>query len=363
MLNEKTHKLRQKALAIFLLIYLISIFFLYLDKSIFFKCVIIMSPFFILAYFATQKKIENIASLCFFTLFFSITILSSSIVQGQELVESFHLVALSILNICLAYILNQEPISKKVPKIYLIGLFTLCFFLMLYGVNPNQFFPKSSRNTFSWLVLTGTSLFYFIFTQEKIRHNYPLWPAFFSFLISIWAQGRSGIIATGILFCGIIFCNFRDQKNWKKLFYVLGVFISLTLLMFLFIHFQEASIKGVIRRFSYEGLRESHRISIIKNYFDNLKNVKDIIFGFNIKDDPFMGRWHFNLHNSFLQLHYRVGISSVFIIFLIIKGVIRKSKNTPLFFFVALALFLRVSTDTVAFIQPYDFLFFYFVFN
>ncbi len=361
--KEKSHQLKLNILSIFLLIYLTSIFLLFFDRSFLYKSVIIVSPFFILTYFVSLKKIENIVLISILILFFTIALLSCSLAQGRNLIESLYLIVLSILNIWLAYVLNKEPLPIKTIQFYLITLFFLCFLLMIYGINPNQFFPKSSRNTFSWLVLTGASLFYFIYSRNNALNSYPIWPALLGFLISLWGQGRSGIITTCILLCGVVFCNLGFQKNWKKVLYASGILVFFVFVAFLFIHFRGADISNVIARFSREGLRETQRISIIKNYLENITTMKAAVFGFNIKNDPFMEHWNFNLHNSFLQLHYRIGISGFFLILLIVKGIIRKSKKSNIFSFIALALLLRILTDTVAFIQPFDFLLYYFIFD
>lgn len=119
----------------------------------------------------------------------------------------------------------------------------------------------------------------------------------------------------------------------------------------------------VAMRFMEGSISNNPRVEIANNYIKNISSMQGILFGFKLSAINYMKQWNFNLHNSFLQFHSFMGIGSLILIMLIIIGIIKKAFRSILFGFIGIALLLRISTDTGAFIGPMDFLLFYFLFS
>jgi hypothetical protein len=355
-------------LSLLLVSFMFARFLVYLGKSHLFHVVELSAIACLFLYLMNLSRIHKAFQVTFFVTFFvfllSVCSITSLLSEGLNLKRFLYSGALLVVNLGFAYVLNFEKLSFKITSIYAIFLALFCFYLMISGVNPNEVFEHSSRNIFSVLLLEATTLLYIVFIQERNSlDRFPLWPAVLSFVVSVWAIGRSGILSTGFLLCGVIFVNFL--KSRRKIRYLFFVSIVVTLVLILFVSWQRESFTLVISRFSTEGLKESHRVGIATHYFRQIaEKPYRLLFGYNVQFDQFLSTvWKSNLHNSYLKLHSIIGIGAIGLLFFIIRGIYKKGKRCTLFWFIGGALLLRAATDTVFLFGPTDFLFFYFLFR
>jgi len=367
LITKQARKSSSVLFSLLLLFYMFARFVVYQGTPVLFYLVVVFSVGCFCLYFLIVGKIYKSFHWVFFVTFAVVLLSFSSLVSSLSLGLNFrrflYLGALLASNAAFAYVLNTQRLSWKITSFYMIFVSLFSFYLMYEGVNPNMVFEDSSRNTFSILLLEASALLYIVIIQRNDFTRFPLWPAILSFIISVWAIGRSGILSTGFLLCGVIIANFL--KSRKKLQYLLftGVIVSCALV--LFIGWQSESFALVVRKFSTEGLKASHRVEIATHYFQQIaENSLRLFFGYNVQFDQYLANvWHSNLHNSFLQLHSIIGIGAIVLLFLIVRGIYKKGKTCILLWFIGGALLLRAATDTPFLFGPTDFLFFYFLFR
>jgi len=366
LIEESNISKNSPLLSLLLVSFMFARFLVFQGKPHLFYVVALSAIACLFLYLMNLSRIHKAFQVTFFVTFFvfllSVCSITSLLSEGLDLNRFLYFGALFVVNLGFAYVLNSEKLSFKITSIYAISLALFCFYLMVSGVNPNEVFEHSSRNTFSVLLLEATTLLYIVFIQRNSLGRFPLWPAVLSFVVSVWAIGRSGILSTGFLLCGVIFVNFL--KSRRKIRYLFFVGIVVSLVFILFVSWQRESFTLVISRFSTEGLKESHRVEIATHYFRQIaEKPYRLLFGYNVQFDPFLSTvWNSNLHNSYLKLHSIIGIGALGLLFFIIRGIYKKGKRCTLFWFIGGALLLRAATDTAFLFGPTDFLFFYFLF-
>jgi hypothetical protein len=342
-------------------------FVVFQGTPVLFYLVVLFSVGCFCLYFLIVGKIYQSFHWVFFMTLVVISLSFSSLVSSLSLGLDFrrflYFGALLASNAAFAYVLNAQRLSWKIISLYMIFISLFSFYLMYEGINPNMVFENSSRNTFSILLLEASALLYIVIIQRNDFTRFPLWPAILSFVISVWAIGRSGILSTGFLLCGVILANFLESRKKLRYFVFTGVMVSCALI--LFIGWQSESFALVVGRFSTEGLKESHRVEIATHYFQQIaENPLRLFFGYDVQFDQYLANvWNSNLHNSFLKLHSIIGIGAIVLLFLIVRGIYKKGKTCMLLWFIGGALLLRAATDTAFLFGPTDFLFFYFLFR
>jgi hypothetical protein len=292
-------------------------------------------------------------------LFVGITLLfllaSALIVNRKEGV--FVLVINIMANSGIALLLIRRKISKVVGYIpfYSLVLYFLWRIFTYSEIIGNDY---SSRNSISIVVIFSCIALYVVsITNDK---KIDIFPALIALIISIWAVGRSGIIASSVMLVGLL--AFMGHKNKKYYFLIIVVSIFGYLIVDqVFASFVNYIIPdNAINKFATDGL-ETGRDQIWGHYFNNL-NLYTIVFGSDIRVDSYMQDWYYNYHNSYIRLHSFVGLFSfVYIVLILLSSTYLYRRNRILFILFAAAL-IRMSTDTSNFFTQYDFVPFYFIF-
>ena len=347
--------------SIYVALLYVSMFLNFFSYPILWYLLIALSPLIFLACNQRLKFKKNIYILIFYICLSTFFIIASALIQNREINLSV-LNIISILSSLLnGYLLSQQKIKLKIIATPIILFILFSFFIIIKGTDPNFVFTQSSRNTFSWLAIFGSSLFYICQLKKGINCKISIWPACCGFIISVLSLGRSGIISSGIILVGIIMYKLKNHKVKAILFFFLMVLFFL-----LSYHLFKPQIEFIVKvtmRFTYEDINNNPRIEIAGNYMKNIASIKWILLGAKLSTINYMEQWSFNLHNSFLNFHSFMGIGSIILIMLIIIGIIRKAFRSILLGFIGIALLLRISTDTGAFVGPMDFLLFYFLFS
>jgi len=311
-------------------------------------------------YFSNNKMINFIFKknyLFLFFLIFSIPIVILIIIIDNRLGPLFFLINF-LFSIILAIFLYIKPeISIKFSKrIFLFLIIWFIFEGLQHGFSPkniNLYFSRSSRNAVSMIFIFSCIFLYLSYLNGNKKIS--LFPSIVLLIIAFMSYGRSGIILSVVIFISIwIYIHFDNLSMLKLTLF----FICSILMLLLFINFNSYILTNT--RLS-EGL-ESPRFLMTEAYFSEI-DIVNLIIGFDYRKIPIISKYNNNPHNSFIFLHYNIGLGSVFLLVVIliyfIKGLINYSLKNILIIIFCLVFLLRVFFDNIAFIGMYDFLFFY----
>lgn len=263
----------------------------------------------------------------------------------------------NIFNILIAIFILKNRISPNVPLLFLIIFSIYIITCFTIGIDMNEVFSETSRNSISWIALSSSSLYYLL---NHINYNKDgsIIPAFLCLFLSILAQGRSGIIISLFLFISImITTDFSGSRNkfLVKTFYVTIIIIITTASSFYFSDF----IYHQLNYLNEKQLSMVSRNAIWTYYFDNLSFL-NLLLGLNLKSDPFFQLMNYNLHNSYLMAHARYGFVAFPLIAFIWWACISSflNKETRVLAISLLCLLVRIFSDSLAFVGDFDFVLF-----
>lgn len=231
--------------------------------------------------------------------------------------------------------------------VFLVASIYILYSILYLGQEPNEIFEYMglSRNH-GGLVLVVWACFYcyIVYSKEdKISIIIPLIGLFAAYFM----VGRSslGILLTMFLLSLLI------QGS-----YVRSVILFSLLIFLLAYCWEDLVLFYELSSFNEYGL-ESSRYAIWKSYFENLDLIS-LVFGIETTDLPIIGTYGGNPHNSFINLHRRLGLLP-FIAFIVIsvKGLKKYSERGEYYILLLLLLiYVRIFFDSDFFIGPYDFI-------
>lgn len=306
----------------------------------------------------TKKLIYKSKIVIFIISFFLFGIISSMYTGNYRLQD--YLILLQYFGI--AILLWKYKLNYFVMKIFF--YFYAIFFAinMIMGVSPDVVFIGFSRNNISVILLVQVTLLYISEYENNLKTR--LYPVIIVFLFSLWTTGRSGIfVSLLLLLLLLIYVQYKNRKKSLKVMYLFIVLFILYLVLSAF--FYDDLIKPALNRLIGLGFSDSHRGSIIIEYFYNIKvSISSLIFGVPIKQNSLFAVYGYNLHNSYLRLHAYHGLFGfILVFFYILKTIYRfMLKKEFLYLSLFLVLLIRASTDILAFHGPFDTIIYYFVF-
>lgn len=316
---------------------------------------------------------------------------------------------------------------KQNPKMMTIIMYiTLILFVpVLFQRLGYNMFSKSSRNYYSIILLMAN----FVYNKSfwDLKRKAPIFPTIASLFICIFAGGRGGIIAYILFLSGTIIKNFVHLKDNPKskildnlsdtkeiptitdedinnnrikrkflflkklnklniykreiiiIFLIILIFSSIFTLKYLnkkykLFKFNKSNLSEILKDnvtdssygFEGKGLKSNTRVEMIKKYINYMfSNFKYFVFGVKLDIESIFVKYNFNLHNSYLGLHSKLGIGGIIVcgylgfraLFVIIK---RKEWGHLLIY---LSILVRVFVDTAAFPGQLDIILFYYFFG
>ena len=132
---------------------------------------------------------------------------------------------------CFAYFLRDNIFNlRAITGVYIIIVLVLFQLTKnVSGEELNSVLEDASRNIISVIVLINSVVL--IILKNKQENRIIIWPSLISFIFSIIAIGRSGMICSFLLFIGVVFLYMRKWSFYKKmLFYSLFVFCGCVIL-------------------------------------------------------------------------------------------------------------------------------------
>jgi hypothetical protein len=244
-------------------------------------------------------------------------------------------------------------------KLFLGFLYVLLLFFIISiirGINPNDLF-NISRNFVSVVLLIGLSLYIISCVQNQRNPNFLV--ILLSFIISIWATGRGGIISIGI-----ILITYPFFLKVKKKYKFLALFFLIVFVFLVYFYFEDILLQFGLGRFSSMGLVDI-RSEVNAYYLDkSLSSTPYILFGVPYSEIPLIVELDYNPHNSFIRLHAFYGLLGfIFLFFAVIYSDLYYLKTKNYFFMILLiVLLIRSYVDSTSFHGPLDPLIYFFIF-
>ena len=226
----------------------------------------------------------------------------------------------------------------------------LLFYFYLHGNIDLATEGSRNHNSTSLLLLSA----YYCVVRRVNNQPISLFFPSAVFCISLLSVGTSGIISSAIFLIGSLFSS-------KKRNLMIWMFI-LTILIFNFNleNLLNSIDKELILKFSFERISGNDvRYEIIKQYLEKLDFIKFITgtplnqLNWQAYNPPFAPSSSTNLHNSYLLMHAKMGLFSLFYLVIILLSLIKLLKKDFLLFSIFLAILLRSFSDTIAFSHGY----------
>ena len=260
-----------------------------------------------------------------------------------------------------AYFLYTNKFKTSILYVTFLVIFSKFIIYIIDGTDLNTIFDSVSRNYISVIMLFSSSIVTLIIWEQK--REIVIMPVLLTFIVSLFAIGRSGIISSFILFLGLLFPyiksflmnNNRHLRSFIFLFGVAIVVFSVGFIMYPLVYSE------LLNEFESKGFESSARVDLIVEYINNIDFI-NFLFGYNFYDNTLFQYFGLNTHNSFLKLHHYAGfIAFIFLYYIIKAGFILLKKNyVPLL--ILCVLLLRSFTDIYLFFSIYDTLIIYILF-
>lgn len=269
------------------------------------------------------------------------------------------IVLLSVNYVLLFSVLNSRLYSFYFAVNFIV-FSSFVFLKILNGSNLDEILYNGSRNVVSVVLMINLMLYHYI--QYKNNENISIYPCVILFFISLLLMGRGGIVSSVVYLVAVLCIRLSISAfSIKTVFSVFWVVLMFFVFLYYVAYF-EVLLDALLRGFEERGAKysEDPRSLMFSNYISNVKFI-DFFFGYNFYNDRYFNSLNFNPHNSFICLHYHIGIFTLpFLLFLICRLFYLLKYNRFLCVLVALICF-RAWVDSILFIGPYDFVLFLFL--
>lgn len=217
---------------------------------------------------------------------------------------------------------------------------------LLLGTEINDIF-LGSKNSISYVLIS--SFVFLILVNRHYLTSIPILPALITIVLSFWAGGRSGILASYIIMIAVgvvLFQNLKHKKTLQKNLITYGLIIIFAVMLVSFsnqiIQFHEDSTSRLMRK----GFASQDRLDMTLAYLEQLTLAK-ILFGSNLSSIPEIAEQNVNPHSFYIKFHSVFGIVSL-VMYMLVAGYIFKRfrKGDVVFGLIVFAFLLRMSTDT-----------------
>jgi hypothetical protein len=234
------------------------------------------------------------------------------------------------------------------------GLLALYFGgLAILGRDPADSLTQNSRNYVSVMLLAMFASAMLLSKPMTVRPLHVVM-ALIVLTISIWGTGRAGILCALLLTGGLSAC-LLFQGRLGVLRATLSVIVLCVLAVAVFVGVEILQTQGYLDRFASRGFRDAPRLSIIVSYFYQIEPAQ-LFFGKNYYHDPFMEKWGYNLHNSYLSAWAHLGLYYFAVVLAAVAICVRRLRKHPAIVIAVLAFAVRALTDTHLFGGQYDYI-------
>jgi hypothetical protein len=348
------------------------ILLIFLDNVYDFSFFKILTAMFCLVIFIVLLYHNSVTTFEYFSIavVFGITLLIS--LFSGRIPLSFLFTRFLVLSFCGIIIASGEFRSSLAKTLLLLQLAVLIFYIFILQYNPNHVLT-SSRNSISIHLLSFCLIVYLTdYIDGKKRPH--IWPALTVMIMSIVANGRSGMVVSILLFLTVLIFNIKylysiimNKYKFNKIMFFLFFSVFAVISFFLLYYILPQLIDWYkASRFNSEGMY-SLRYKLWGQFFSEL-NLKRAIFGYDLKNMPIqvirngIVITHSNPHNSFLDLWAKTGIIAFPILIITILTVWYLNKKSLFLAIIFMLFLLRSSTDMVIYLRRSDYVFFAYMF-
>lgn len=213
--------------------------------------------------------------------------------------------------------------------------------MMDNGLTPSVFMGGFSNNYVSVYLIAISCLFY----VKRELENKPIimWPSLVTAVLSVLAGGRMGAASAVLLFGLLFMIKTLDSKSARIWF---GPIVIIIIIL---TSYTITNYSSYLRIFNRTNALSDIRFKFIRDYIGLLQNPFFLFFGGSVKSLDYLKQWDYNLHNSYLMVHSKLGII-VFLgmIGMILYSIIYAIKEKRLVFIACLVTFLiRCLTDSI----------------
>lgn len=262
-----------------------------------------------------------------------------------------------LMNFTMLMLIVRYGMRIRFIEILLWGyIFIMSYLILFTPVKANDIFPSSSANFVGWLALVFGIFYYLLESQQNIKTK--IFPALGVLIFALICLGRSTILASTLMILAVLVKRFFTASLYTKSFFfvLIAIFISY---IFLSDFWQILELIN-LSKFQKKGFDMDGRELLITAYLEKIDFVS-IFTGISPNQWPFT-YYNQNFHNSYILAHSNFGVWAI-IGFILLSILILKGLKKNAFIVILLITFLaRIFTDTLAFVGPFDFIFFYGIF-
>ena len=262
----------------------------------------------------------------------------------------------------LSFFRDRKYYYTKFARVVLVALLIFFTYLDATGVDSNEVFFGASRNAISVFIIIFAIMALLDPNRSGMKNvcldiTLVLW----SMIIIIWSSCRSGVISIIILLIGYMISKIFAKRE-QSIFNKTGVVLLFVVIIFALFEYQGIMFETFFDRIYEDGVNDESRSQVVSIYLDQMDDVKALILGGQKNTQSFDFVLN-NFHNSFLYLHYHIGILSILVLILFVRALVKYARDNLLSFFLLLVILLRSSTDVVCFFGPGDAVVLYFLFD
>jgi hypothetical protein len=224
--------------------------------------------------------------------------------------------------------------------------------LAVLGKDPADSFPQNSRNYVSVVLLALYASAMLLSKPATVRWLHVL-TALLTLLLCVWGTGRAGMLCAFLLTAGLAL-NMMFKGTLGIVRMAVATVAMLLLAVGMFIGVQLLQTQGYLDRFASRGFHDAPRLSILVNYFYQIEGSQ-LLFGKNYYHDPFMDKWGFNLHNTYLSAWAHLGLAYLLFILYVLGLAFRRARENAAISIAVLTFSLRALTDTHIYCGQYDY--------
>lgn len=230
----------------------------------------------------------------------------------------------------------------------------------IVGVNPDQVINTGSGNNISVVLLAFMLLAYLESVLQNKRLSYI--PALVTVILSLWGNGRAGLLASVFFLVMLFVYNFLAVKK-GKIKNLVVVFVLSVIVIYIVQYFFGDSVELFLYKLDRYGT-DSARFEIWREYINGMfENIGNFCFGINTTSlhYPTLKFYSGNTHNAFLMLHAKYGlVGFLCYLIIIIKAYIKmfKRKNV-MYIIIFTTIVIRSFFDWTGFPGIFDVFFWY----
>ena len=264
-------------------------------------------------------------------------------------------IAFMLFGLVLGYVISTVRTPAWAAWLPFIMFATLFLGWIAIGRDPGELLTRTSRNFVSVMML-GLYASAIVMSKPMRVERLHIVMALITLVVAIAGTGRGGIVAALVLNAGLIGnVLLRGRMTFVR---SLGTFVVVVVgAVGVYVLAGVLLDQGALGRLASRGLQDAPRLAMILAYFDGITSW-ELFLGRDYYDHPFLARWDYNLHNSFLSAWAHLGLFYLLFVVGVLVVAAKRLRTNPVIAVAIGAFALRALTDTQMLAAKYDYVFF-----